>query len=124
MKISNDQLKQIIKEELDNVLQEWNPLMMLPFMGRKGKEESEPQQQPRRTQTKRPISSRISPKLKKTYRQLKSAAEGQDMVDKKWLVGELQKLGYSNDRALFTATELMHAGLISYDDMMQVTFEL
>lgn len=37
MKISNDELKQIIKEELNNVLQEWNPLMAIPGFGRKRK---------------------------------------------------------------------------------------
>ena len=123
MKVTNEQLKQIIKEELNNVLQEWNPLMAIPFM-RRNKEEPTSQQQPRRTQTKRPLSSTISPKLKKTYRQLKSAAEGQGAVDKSWLVSELESQGVPNAMAHNVATELMHVGLISYDDMMQVTFEL
>ena len=93
MKLTNEQLKQIIKEELNNVLQEWNPLMALPFMGRKNKEEPEPQRKglgrPRNAPIKGPKppppmkqhpdtpklpASSIKVDLQSAYEKLKNAA--------------------------------------------------
>jgi hypothetical protein len=150
MKITNDELKQIIKEELNNVLQEFNPLMALPFMGRKGKEQPTPQRKglgrPRNAPIKGPKpappmrqhpdtpkmpASSIEVDLGGIYSQVKAAAdatkespEDQAMVYQDWLTGELQNLGHSADDAYDVMSQLEDEGLISFDEESgRVSFE-
>jgi len=149
MKISNDELKQIIKEELNNVLQEFNPLMALPFM-RRNKEQSAPQRKGLGRPRNAPIKGRKpappmrqhpdTPKmpapsakvdLDGIYSKIKAAAdatkespEDQAMVYQDWFTGELQSLGHSAEDAYDVMSQLEDEGLISFDEESgRVNFE-
>jgi len=152
MKISNEELKQIIKEELSNVLQEMNPFLGLAglAMAKKRRSKNKPQGAPLGRPRNEPIkgpkplspmkqhpntpkipASSILVDLDAIYPQLKAAAnatkqkpEDQAMVYQDWLLGELENLGHSTDDAYDIMGQLEDNGLISFDeDSGRVNFE-